>query len=165
MSNKVPFSLSKNRAYLTISIFLIYTYYIYIIVDTASLGNTLNHSNIKYMIGVLLKASISTLFILILSSVFKLKYLNLLLFIIISIISSIVLFVKIQYGSFELGSYISIMETNTKETIELFNSVDIPLVVLLQLMITPLILFRTNQYLGDLKIKLIHQVISHLPLF
>lgn len=155
MLNKIPFSLSKKRIYLTASIFLIYIYYIYIIVDIASLANTLNYSSIKYMIGVLLKASISTLFIFILSSVFTSKYLNLLLFIIISIISSVILFVKIQYGSFELGSYISIMETNTKETIELFYSIDIPLVVFLQLIITPLILFRLNQILGGFKIKLV----------
>ncbi|WP_175545649.1 hypothetical protein [Moritella viscosa] len=47
------------------------------------------------------------------------------------------------------------METNTKETIELFYSIDIPLVVFLQLIITPFILFRLNQILGGFKIKLV----------
>ncbi|NQZ51191.1 MAG: sulfatase-like hydrolase/transferase, partial [Moritella sp.] len=144
---------SKNIIYLTTYICLIYIYYIFIIVDAKYLGSDLNYENIKYIIGVALKASISTLFILILSSIFKSKYLNLLLFIIISAISSIILFVNIKYGRFELGSYTSIMETNIKETMEMFNSFEIPLVIFLQLIITPVILFRINQHSFGFKIN------------
>ncbi|NQZ92169.1 MAG: sulfatase-like hydrolase/transferase [Moritella sp.] len=153
MLKKLSLNSSKNIIYLTTYICLIYIYYIFIIVDAKYLGSDLNYENIKYIIGVTLKASISTLFILILSSIFKSKYLNLLLFVIISAISSITLFVSIQYGRFELGSYTSIMETNIRESIELFDSFDIPLVVFLQLIITPVILFRINQHSFGFKIN------------
>jgi len=155
MSDKLPLNSSKNIIYLTIYISLIYIYYVFIIVDTKYVGSELNYANVKYIIGVALKASISTIFILILSSIFKSKYLNSLLFIIISAISSITLFISIQYGRFELGGFTSIMETNTKESMEMFYSFDIPLVVLLQLIITPVILFRINQHLLGFKTNLI----------
>ncbi|MCJ8348821.1 phosphoethanolamine transferase [Moritella sp.] len=153
MLKKAPVDSPKNIIYLTIYISLIYIYYIFIIVDSKYLGIDLNYENVKYIIGVALKASISTVFILIISSIFKSKYINLLLFIIISAISSIILFVSIQYGRFELGSYTSIMETNPKESIEMFYTFDIPLVVFLQFIITPVILFRINQYSFGLKIN------------
>ena len=153
MLKKAPVDSSKNIIHLTIYISLIYIYYIFIIVDSKYLGIDLNYENVKYIIGVALKASISTIFILIISSIFKSKYINLLLFIIISAISSIILFVSIQYGRFELGSYTSIMETNPKESIEMFYTFDIPLVVFLQFIITPVILFRINQYSFGLKIN------------
>lgn len=155
MSKKEPLNASKNTLYLTTSILLIYVYYIFILVDAEFLGNSLNLSNIKYVVGVALKASISTLFIFILSSIFKSKYLNLLLFMMISAISSIMLFISIQYGRFELGIFISLMETNTKESMEMLHSFDIPLVVLLQFIITPFILFKINKYRIAFKTKLI----------
>jgi glucan phosphoethanolaminetransferase (alkaline phosphatase superfamily) len=139
--------LTKNRIYLTISVILIYLYYIFII------GNidTFNNTNINYSIKTLVKACISTLFILIISSLFKSKYINLFLFIVISFISSILLFINIQYGNFEIGSYASIMETNIKESKEMFDSFNIPFVIYLQLIITPFILFKINQNLVGLK--------------
>jgi len=153
MSKKLSLNSSKNIIYLTTSILLIYIYYVFIIVDAKYLSSTLNYENVKYIIGVALKASISTIFILIISSIFKSKYLNLFSFIIISAISSITLFISIQYGRFELGSFTSIMETNTKESIEMFYSFDIPVIVYLQLIITPFILFRINQHSFGFKIN------------
>ncbi|PKH08067.1 phosphoethanolamine transferase [Moritella sp. Urea-trap-13] len=162
MSKKVPLSSSKNILYLSASIILIYIYYIFILVDVESLGSAFNFANIKYIAGVALKASISTLFILLLSTIFKSKYLNLLLFIMISVMSSIMLFISIQYGRFELGIFISLMETNTKESMEMLNSFDIPLVVLLQLIITPLLLFSINLRLVGFKTNVI--IVSTLVL-
>ncbi|EDM67783.1 hypothetical protein PE36_17500 [Moritella sp. PE36] len=162
MLKKEALNSSKSIIYLTVYISLIYIYYVFIIVDVKYLSNVFNYENMKYIIGVTLKASISTIFILIISSIFKSKYLNLLLFIIISAISSITLFVSIKYGRFELGSYTSIMETNTKESMEMFNSFDIPLIVFLQLIITPVILFKINQHSFGFKKNLI--LISTLTL-
>ncbi|QFI38287.1 phosphoethanolamine transferase [Moritella marina ATCC 15381] len=154
MSKKIQLSFSKNSIYLTASISFIFIYYFFIIADAKSLENALSNANLTYITGVVIKTCISTLFILVISSVFKLKLLNLCLFVLISALSSLYLFIKIQYGRFELGSYISIIETNTKETVEMLQSFDIPLVVFLQLILTPFILFKINQCLAGFKIKL-----------